>query len=264
MHKYYNKNVPLWEALSEVHWTSQFYDIPRFVKKPDSLPEIDKTLLGDIQGKTILHSQCHLGMESISMSKLGANVTGIDFSKKAIAYADQLNQKTYSEVRFIHENIYNLKKYDLKNRFDIVYSSYGVIPWLYDLDKWAEIIQYCLKPQGRFVLIEFHPMIFNLDSEGKIIASYGSNSSPEKYLMSKSYSGDALPQTYSEYNWNHSLSQILTSLNKYLDMIHFEEYAYSSYPCFDDVEKISKWKYQMKIFQNISFPHMFSTIFAYN
>mgnify|MGYP001577351221 CR=1 FL=1 len=91
MHKYYNKNVPLWEALSKVHWTSQFYNIPRFLKNPNSLPEIDRVLIGDIQGKKVLHLQCHLGLESISMSKLGANVTAIDFSKKAIAYANKIN-----------------------------------------------------------------------------------------------------------------------------------------------------------------------------
>lgn len=264
MHPYEQKNLALWNALSEVHWKSKFYDIDSFIKTGNSLPRLDQTLLGDVQGKITLHLQCHLGLESISLARLGAQVTAVDFSSNAIKYARHINNEMGTSVEFIEENIYNLLQYDLKDQFDLIYTSYGVVPWLSDLNKWSDVIYLCLKPGGRFVLIDFHPMIFTIDDRGIFSSHYGSSYQPEEFTMEKSYTGDPLNRCYSEYNWNHSLSQIIDALNKNMKLESIQEYDYSSYPCFSEITQVEPGKYKIKSLKNFRFPHMFSTIFAYH
>lgn len=124
--------------------------------------KIELDLLGDVKGKSILHLQCHFGQDTISLSRLGAEVTGIDLSAKAIDRARKIGEQTKSNTKFICCDIYDLPNY-LENQFDIVFTSYGVIGWLPDLDKWAKIISKYLKPNGQFIFVEFHPVVWMFD-----------------------------------------------------------------------------------------------------
>jgi 2-polyprenyl-3-methyl-5-hydroxy-6-metoxy-1,4-benzoquinol methylase len=112
--------------------------------------------LADVKGKKMLHLQCHFGMDSLNWARLGADVTAVDLSDEAIKEAKQLNDALGLNAKFICCNVYDLKEL-LDEKFDIVFTSYGVVGWLPDLDKWAEIIAYYLKPSGTFYLAEFHP-----------------------------------------------------------------------------------------------------------
>ncbi len=262
MESYPKINLPLWNALAKVHVDSNFYDVDTFIKNGNSLPLLDQQLLGNVNGKSILHLQCHLGLESISLAKLGARVTAIDFSSSAIAIARDLNMKMGTEVSFIEDNVYNLSDYSFLNQFDIIYTSYGVIPWLPDLDRWGQLIHGCLKKLGKFILIEFHPQIFSLDDLGSIDTDYGSKIEPAIFEMDKSYTGDALAKSYCEYNWNHSTSQVITALiGSQLTLAHFMEYDYSPYACFNDMIERNDGQYQLRKFEKIKFPHLFSLIF---
>ena len=140
----------------------EFYDLDNFVKGKTSLNSIELDLLGDVKGKTILHLQCHFGQDTISLSRLGAEVTGIDLSDKAIQSAQQIAKDTHSNANFICCDIYDLPNH-LDKQFDIVFTSYGTIGWLPDLDKWANIVSHYLKPNGQFVFVEFHPVVWMFD-----------------------------------------------------------------------------------------------------
>lgn len=119
----------------------------------------DRQRLGDVQDKSLLHLQCHFGMDTLSWARLGAKVTGVDFSEKAIDAAQSLAKEVGLEARFIGANLYDLPDLpDLGHeQFDIVIATYGVLSWLPDLDRWAKVVAHFLKPGGTFCLVEIHP-----------------------------------------------------------------------------------------------------------
>src|SRR5690606_35827712 len=159
---YLQINKDSWNRRTAHHVESEFYDLKGFLSGNTSLNSIELELLGDIQGKSILHLQCHFGQDTISLSRLGAHVVGVDLSDKAIESAKQIAKETQSNTRFICCDIYDLPNH-LDEKFDIVFTSYGVIGWLPDLGKWAEIISNYLKPNGQFVFVEFHPVVWMFD-----------------------------------------------------------------------------------------------------
>ena len=162
-------NRRLWNDKTKVHFNSDFYDVKSFVEGKDSLNSIEIDLLGNIKGKKILHLQCHFGMDTISLYRRGGVVTGIDLSDKSIAKAKELNTKTGSNVRFIESDVYSLHE-KLDEQFDVVYTSYGVVGWLPDMEKWSSTISRFLKPGGKFVMVEFHPVLWMFDDQFKNIA----------------------------------------------------------------------------------------------
>lgn len=160
-------NRVAWNAATRMH-NSHKIDQARFLREGGTTlfpEEID--LLGDISGKSLVHLQCNAGQDSLSLARLGAIVTGVDISDEAIAFAQQLATDTGIPATFIRSDVYDWLAESAHKpvRYDIVYSSYGAIPWLSDIATWARGVAAILKPGGRFVLIEFHPfpMIFEWD-----------------------------------------------------------------------------------------------------
>ena len=139
-----------WNERTPVHAASDFYDMEAFKSGRITLKDIERREVGDVSGRTLLHLQCHFGQDTMSWSRLGAIATGVDFSEAAIELARSLNDELGLEARFICSNIYDLPD-TLDEEFDIVFTSYGVLTWLPDLDKWAEVIYKRLKA-GRHVL----------------------------------------------------------------------------------------------------------------
>ena len=159
---YLKINRESWDARTMVHVDSEFYGTAEILAGKTTLNSSELALLGNIQDKKILHLQCHFGLDSISLSRMGASVTGVDFSEKAIEQARVLSQKVKEEIDFICSDVYELK---LNQTFDIIFSSYGVIGWLPDMDKWAKIISSHLKHGGKFVFVEFHPVVWMFDNK---------------------------------------------------------------------------------------------------
>ena len=156
---YININKQTWNNKVDVHIASEFYNMEAFLNGKSTLNNIELELLGNIKGKKILHLQCHFGQDTISLSRLGAEVTGVDLSDKAIESAKQIAKQTKSNTTFICCDIYDLPNY-LDKQFDIVFASYGTIGWLPDLDKWAKVVSHFLKPDGKFVMADFHPVVW--------------------------------------------------------------------------------------------------------
>lgn len=144
---------------------SSFYDLDKFKKEVKSVPDLDLSLLGDIRGKSILHLQCHFGMDTLSLSKTGANVVGVDFSEEAIQTVKSLNEELGLNAQFCCCNIYDAPAVLQGQQFDIVYTSYGVVNWLPDLTQWGHVISQMLKNCGRFVIVEFHPVLWMFNED---------------------------------------------------------------------------------------------------
>lgn len=232
MEEYINFNKALWDTRLEIHIDSDFYELKDFINGKSSLKSIELGLLGNIQDKQILHLQCHFGQDSISLSKLGAQVTGVDFSEKSIHKARQLADLMKVNTQFICNDVYSLPQI-LDKKFDIVFTSYGVINWLPDLDQWAAVIKHFLKPGGKLVFVEFHPVVWMFDDDFYKVAYSYFNTGPLHEQETGSYA-DRNSKAKTEYiNWNHSLDEVFSALllNGFR-IVDFKEYDYSPYNCF--------------------------------
>lgn len=249
-HNYIEVNRQSWNNRTETHLKSDFYDLNGFLNGKTSLNDIELKLLGDINGKTILHLQCHFGQDSISLSRLGAIVTGVDFSDKAIESAKQIAKDTNTTTSFICCDIYDLPNY-LDEKFDIVYTSYGTIGWLPDLDKWAKIISLFLKPNGQFIFVEFHPVVWMFaDNFDKIEYRYF-NSGAIIETEEGTYADKKANITQSYVMWNHGLSEVLNSLiSNGLEINSLDEYDYSPYNCFNKTIEFAPKKFRIEHLDN--------------
>lgn len=271
MDSYFKANKDLWNEWAEIHNKSEFYDVKGFLRGKQTLHEIELKELGDIKYKRVLHLMCHFGMDTLSLARLGANVTGTDFSENAIKIAKELAKEiNYDKVsNFICCNIYELKEYlDEKESFDIVFTSAGVLSWLPDLQKWAEIINYYLKPGGFFYIREFHPVFYMFSNdealkEPKLAYNYfQEKNKPEKCEILGSYA-DRKAKTNQRftYEWNYPISSIINNLIKAgLRIEFFNEFPYCTYqdqPFMIENEK-GHWVNPPIDGKNIEIPMMFS------
>lgn len=244
--EFFNTNRNAWNAKTDIHIQSAFYNVDAFLKGDTSLNQIEMDLLGEVKNKKILHLQCHFGQDSISLSRLGASVTGVDLSDVSIERAIEFAKKTNSDIHFICCNIYDLPHH-LDEKFDIVFTSYGTIGWLPDLKKWGEIISSFLKPGGEFVFVEFHPVVWMFDDNFEKIAYPYFNSGPiiETYTGTYAEKSANLSQEY--VMWNHGLGEVLESLliNE-LQICAFQEFDYSPYNCFKNTSEMEPGKFRIK------------------
>ena len=254
---YIEINKKLWNNKTEFHFESDFYDVDSFLKGNDSLNPIELELLGNIEGKKILHLQCHFGMDTISLVRHGARVTGVDFSEKAIVKAKQLATMLEVDTTFVQSDIYDLKDC-LDEKFDMVFTSYGVIGWLPDLERWAKMIHHFLKPGGEFLLVEFHPVIWMFSNDFKKVEFNYMDSGPIVEEEEGTYADREAAIAGQSVNWNHGLGETLNSLIKSGFVItDFKEYNYSPYNCFENTVEVADGKFQIKGLEN-KVPMIFS------
>ena len=230
---YFEANKDLWNQRTAVHKDSAFYDLPAFLNGRSSLQQIELRELGDVRGKKILHLQCHFGMDTLSLARMGAQVTGMDFSPAAIAEARRLNDMLGLDAQFICCNVYDLEEH-LHETFDIVFTSYGVIGWLPDLQAWASIIRQFLRPRGFFYLAEFHPVVWMMDEDFEKIKYHYHNHELIVVESKGTYTDRHADIHLPEYSWNHSLGEVINALlGQGLQLEFLNEHAYSPYPCFN-------------------------------
>ncbi len=231
MERYYDVNRRCWDELVEFHAKSEEYNLEGFMAGESSLHSVELEALGDVSGKSLLHLQCHFGLDTLSWARLGAKVTGMDFSETAIELAREVAGKIGVEADFVHCNLYDLPEH-LDGEFDIVYTSYGALCWLHDLSEWARIVSLYLRPGGTFFMAEFHPFMWVFDdedkSELKVRFRYWSDG-PEYYESDGSYAApDAVLENRGSYNWPHPLSEVVNSLiNAGITIRELREYPYS-------------------------------------
>ncbi len=237
LESYFSANRESWNKRTAVHAGSSFYDLESFKKGKSSLNKIELEELGDVKGKSLLHLQCHFGMDTISWQRLGAECVGVDLSDEAIKLANEIKDELQLATRFIYCNVYDLKEH-LDKKFDIVFTSYGTIGWLPDLDKWAEMIAYFLKPGGIFYIADFHPALWMMDENFKQIKYDYFNTSVIAEEHSGTYTDRDAPIRSKEYSWNHPFSEIISALLKNnLTIQQFNEFPFSPYNCFNNMEQ---------------------------
>lgn len=247
---YITINKQSWNKRTEAHLGSDFYDVAGFLKGNTSLNSIELKLLGDIKGKSILHLQCHFGQDTISLQRLGAIVTGIDLSDQSIARANELASKAGITPTFICCDVYDLPNH-LNQQFDIVFTSYGTIGWLPDLDKWASIVYQFLKPNGKFIIAEFHPVVWMFDDDFKNIGYHYFNTGAIVETESGTYANREAPIEQEYVMWNHGMSEVINSLIKNgLEINSLDEFDYSPYNCFRETVEFEPKKFRIKHLEN--------------
>jgi 2-polyprenyl-3-methyl-5-hydroxy-6-metoxy-1,4-benzoquinol methylase len=235
-----------WNNRVEGHLQSDFYRMDAFRSGENSLKEIELGLLGDVSGKKVLHLQCHFGQDSLSLARMGAHVTGIDFSEKAIESAKTLASELELQATFICCDIYDSRQF-LTEKFDIVYTTYGTIGWLPDLSKWAEVIANSLKPNGKLIFVEFHPVVWMFDDDFQKVAYNYFQDEAIVEEISGSYADKSLEITDTTITWNHGLSEVYQALqNAGLTINHFSEYPFSPYDCLKDLVEVEPNRFQVK------------------
>lgn len=259
--KLFGENKELWEKRTDEHLGSEFYGVEEFIKGKTSLNRFELELVGDVKNKSLLHLQCHFGQDTLSFARLGASVTGVDFTSSAIDAARKLNNKIGTNATFHCCNVYDTRQH-VKDRYDIVFTSYGTIGWLPDLKPWAEVISASLNSGGQFIIVDFHPVMWMLDEDySNMKYSYFN----DEVIITEStgtYTGNRnLHAPMKENGWNHPLSDIIGSLlNAGLQLETFKEYNGSPYNCFpgmkldnDGLWRFEKWERKLPLAYGLKF-----------
>ena len=215
----YEANRSLWEAWTAVHAEGEFYDLAGFRAGGIRLRDEEIEAVGDVRGRTLLHLQCHFGIDTLSWARLGATVTGADFSPAAIRLARGLAADLgFADARFVESNVYDLPA-NLDGEFDVVYTSRGVLGWLPDITGWARVVAHFVKPGGIFYISEAHPVFQAFENEGvepgelRLAYPYWEHRDPLVFEVHGSYAdptADVGEQR--EHGWDHGLGEIVTAL----------------------------------------------------
>lgn len=243
---YFEANKALWNAKVPVHLDSSFYDMADFRAGGSSLQAIEREGLGDVTGQSLLHLQCHFGQDTLSWAREGATVTGMDLSDQAIETARGLAAELDIPATFVCCNLYDLKAH-LQGQFDIVFTSYGTIGWLPDLNRWAEIIAHFLKPGGTFYIADFHPYLWMLDDTFDHVQYAYFNVELIEEITEGTYTDRNAPLKGKSYSWNHPLSEVVSALiNQGLQIESLQEYDYTPWDCFPGLKKVGdrKWVFE--------------------
>lgn len=215
-------NRKLWDAWTAIHTAGSFYDVKRFRDDPDDvrIAPWEHAEVGDVGGKTLLHVQCHFGLDTLSWARLGAaHVTGVDFSEPAIEFAEALAAETElaDRSRFVVSNVYDLPGALADETFDVVYTGRGALSWLPDLEPWARTIAGFVRPGGIFYIHEGHPVLWALDDEqppGRVSRGFDYwGGETLTFPVEGSYADPTADvDAEVEHGWNHSLGEIVTLL----------------------------------------------------
>jgi len=205
-----------WDEVVPIHVASADYDVAAFKAGRTSLRSLELAEVGDVRGKTLLHLQCHFGVDTLSWARKGARVTGIDFSAPAIAAARQLATETGIDAAFIESNIYDLPA-NLGGEFEVVFTSIGVLCWLPDVPRWARIAASYVRPGGFFYILDGHPMAHALDDEappGELRLRYPYFQDIPMFFDADGTYADptAKLENRNTVEFNHPLGEVVTSL----------------------------------------------------
>ena len=233
------QNRANWDERTALHLGA--YGVEKFLAGETSLGALELRELGDVSGRTLLHLQCHFGMDTLSWARLGAEVTGIDFSPAAIEAARSLSQQSGVPARFIESDLYGLPQV-LDERFDVVFTSYGVLGWLPDIRAWARVVAHFVRDGGTFYIAEGHPFVWVMDRTGALPepgARYFHDDEPFVSSEHGSYVGE--PRHFDQpttYEWQHSLGDVVSALVEAGIEIEFlHEWPFAAYRAFEPMQR---------------------------
>lgn len=217
MEDYLATNRDRWNDLVEPHSKSDYYDVEGFRKGGSRLQFFEADEVGDVTGKTLLHLMCHIGLDTMSWARLGAKATGVDFAQEAVDFGNQLASELELDATFVCSDVNGLPD-NLDGQFDIVYTSSGVLHWLPDLKKWAEVIAHFMKPGGMFYITEIHPIAQIFDDkeaspDPRLGYPYFHRKDPMMFLPKATYADfNAKVDHPLEFAWIHHMGEIVSTL----------------------------------------------------
>lgn len=231
-----SKNIDHWNKRVNLHMASRMYNLPAFLVGKTSLNPTELEELGIVTGKSLCHLQCHFGQDTISWAREGAEVTGLDFSDKAIEAGNKLSIQTGISAKFVCANVLDAAK-AIDSNFDIVFTSYGTIGWIPELETWAKQIYQLLKQNGVFYMIDFHPVMWMYNNDLTEIEYSYFNVQKIEETESGSYADKDADITSTSVGWNHPISEIVSALiNSGLKFEFIHEFGFSWYDIFADLE----------------------------
>ena len=220
MSDFFDANRKTWDNRADLHATDStgFYRIDQVLAGGDCLHAIEGSEIGDIESRRLVHLQCHIGIDTISLASRGAVATGLDFSPKALQAARRFAEQAGRPARFVEANVYDAPA-ALGETYEIVFVTWGALNWLPDLDRWAKAAADLLEPGGFLYLAESHPAALCLEQiDGRIVAHYPWRTPADRPLVeddTKTYTGDERELGHKRtYNWIHPLSDIVNALRR--------------------------------------------------
>ena len=210
-----------WDDRAAAHAASSGYSYGQFASDPAHLSRVvrfDRQLLGDISGLRGVHLQCHIGTDTVSLARLGARMTGVDFSPKSLELARALVAATGSDVDFVESEVYAAPDLLGRGGFDFVYTGLGALCWLPDIKRWAQTVAALLKPGGRLFIREGHPVLWALDydrTDGLLVLQepYFETAAPQIYDEGGTYVDTDVEFTHNvTHEWNHGIGEIVTAV----------------------------------------------------
>ena len=210
-----------WRAINRAHWNervainlrSRLYDVDGFKAGRRPLRPEQVRDLAPVNGKTLIHLQCHFGLDTLNWARLGAEVTGLDFSAPALAAARRLAAELDIAATFVEADVYDAPL-ALKTTYDIVYTGVGALMWLPDIARWAAVVAALLKPGGELYLVEFHPTEWMFEDDPLAIrVGYFTPAEGFAYVDTGSYADrEATTSANQTRQWNHPLGEVVTAL----------------------------------------------------
>lgn len=242
---YKEVNRANWDDRVAIHVASDFYNVDAFKAGGQTLTPFQMEEVGDLTGRSLVHLQCHFGLDTLSLARLGARVTGLDLSQKAIDVARELAADCGIEARFVAAELYDAEE-ALGDTYDMVFTGMGALCWLPDLTRWAQIVAALLKPGGVVYLSEFHPFADVLDDdEGATVAYDYFDTSPHVWDEPHTYTGSEVLEHTVSVQFQHPMSEVITSLAAAgLRLEYLREYDYTLFQRFKSlVSDASGYRY---------------------
>ena len=209
-----------WDERAPAHAASADYGVQRFIDDPTALSDVvrfDRPRLGDVAGRRGVHLQCHIGTDTISLARLGARMTGLDFSPAALVEARRLAASAGADVDFVESDVYGAPDVLGREAFDLVYTGIGALIWLPDIRRWAQTVAALLRPGGRLFVREGHPMLFTIDETvtDALVVRYPYVETVEPLVFDEDTTyveTTHLLTNTTTHEWNHGLGEVVTAL----------------------------------------------------
>ena len=219
MNDYFSVNKANWDERASIHAASDQYGFVRFVADPEHLSAVvqfDRPRLVDVSGLRGVHLQCHIGTDTLSLARLGARMSGLDFSDVSLAAARKLAADTETEIDYHEADVYDAVQVFGEECFDLVYTGVGALCWLPSAHRWAGVVAGLLMPGGRLFMREGHPMLWSLDESADPAwprYSYFETAEPLESVETGTYvETDKAISNSTTHSWNHGLGEIVTAL----------------------------------------------------